>query len=35
MLTQAFLGEVVERIEHDGAREVAAAWVAARLGSPE
>ena len=32
MLTQAFLGEVVERIEHDGAREIAAAWVAARLG---
>jgi len=32
MLTQAFLGEVVERIEHEGAREIAAAWVAARLG---
>ena len=32
MLTQAFLGEVVERIEHDGARDVAAAWVASRLG---
>ena len=32
MLTQAFLGEVVERIEHDGAREIAAAWVAAKLG---
>ena len=32
MLTQAFLGEVVERIEHDGARAVAAAWVAAKLG---
>ncbi|HWW26566.1 MAG TPA: Fe-S cluster assembly protein SufD, partial [Caulobacter sp.] len=35
MLTQAFLGEVVERIEHDGARAVAAAWVAARLGRAE
>lgn len=32
MLTQAFVGEVVERIEHEGAREIAAAWVAARLG---
>ena len=32
MLTQAFLGEVVERIEHEGAREIAAAWVAAKLG---
>jgi Fe-S cluster assembly protein SufD len=35
MLTQAFLGEVVERIEHDGAREIAAAWVAQRLGRAE
>ena len=35
MLTQAFLGEVVERIEHDGAREIAAAWVAAKLGRDE
>ncbi|MGR4865029.1 Fe-S cluster assembly protein SufD [Caulobacter sp. LARHSG274] len=32
MLTEAFVGEVVERIEHDGARAVAAAWVAQRLG---
>lgn len=32
MLTQAFLGEVVERIAHEGAREIAAAWVAAKLG---
>lgn len=32
MLTQAFLGEVVERIEHDGARAVAVAWVAEKLG---
>ncbi len=35
MLTQAFLGEVVERIEHDGARDIAAAWVATRLGRGE
>ena len=33
MLTEAFVGEVVERIEHDGAREIAAAWVARKLGS--
>lgn len=32
MLTEAFVGEVVERIEHEGAREVAAAWVARKLG---
>ena len=32
MLTQAFLGEVVERIAHDGAREIASTWLAARLG---
>ncbi len=31
MLTQAFLGEVVDRIVHDGARDVAAAWLAERL----
>jgi Fe-S cluster assembly protein SufD len=31
MLTAAFLGEVVDRIEHDGAREVARAWLEARL----
>jgi Fe-S cluster assembly protein SufD len=35
MLTQAFLGEVVERIEHDGARAVAVAWVAQLLGRAE
>jgi Fe-S cluster assembly protein SufD len=35
MLTEAFVGEVVDRIEHDGARHVARAWVAARLrGEP-
>ncbi len=33
MLTVAFVGEVVDRIEHDGAREIAAAWVARKLGS--
>ena len=31
MLTSAFLGEVVERIEHPAAREVAYAWLADRL----
>ena len=35
MLTEAFLGEVVERIEHEGAREIAAAWVAGKLGRAE
>jgi Fe-S cluster assembly protein SufD len=35
MLTQAFLGDVVERIEHEGARDVAAAWLAAKLGRVE
>lgn len=33
MLTEAFVGEVVERIEHEAAREIAAAWVAKKLGS--
>lgn len=32
LLTKAFVGEVVERIAHDGAREAAAAWIAQRLG---
>jgi Fe-S cluster assembly protein SufD len=31
MLTEAFVSEVVDRIEHDGAREVVRAWVAERL----
>ena len=31
LLMQAFVGEIVERIEHEGAREAAAAWVARRL----
>lgn len=34
MLTEAFLGAVVDRIEHLGAREVARAWVAERLEAP-
>jgi Fe-S cluster assembly protein SufD len=33
MLTVAFVGEVIERIDHEAAREVAAAWVARKLGS--
>ena len=32
LLTEAFVGEVVDRIDHEGAREAARAWVAARLG---
>ena len=35
MLTEAFVAEVVDRIEHDGARDVARAWVAARLGAQD
>jgi Fe-S cluster assembly protein SufD len=31
MLTEAFFGDVVDRIEHDGARDVIRAWVAERL----
>jgi len=31
MLTEAFVGEVVDRIEHERAREVVRAWVAERL----
>jgi len=34
MLIEAFLGEVVDRIHHDGAREVIRAWVAERLRAP-
>jgi Fe-S cluster assembly protein SufD len=33
LLTQAFIGEVMARIEHEGAREIVEAFVAARLGS--
>lgn len=35
MLTEAFVGEVVDRIEHEGAREVARAWVAEQLGTAQ
>jgi Fe-S cluster assembly protein SufD len=35
MLTQAFLGEVVERIVDPGAREAARAWLAVMLGAAE
>ena len=31
MLTAAFVAAVVDRIEHEGARAIAAAWTAARL----
>ena len=31
LLTEAFVGEVVDRIEHEAAREVARGWVADRL----
>ena len=31
LLTQAFLIEVIDRIEHEGAREVAREWLTARL----
>lgn len=33
MLTVAFVGEVIDRIQHEGARDAAAAWVARKLGS--
>ena len=35
MLTEAFVGEVVDRIEHEGARDVARAWVSQQLGAGE
>jgi len=31
LLTQAFIGEVIDRIVHDGAREIIGAWAAERL----
>ena len=31
MLTAAFVAEVVDRIEHEAAREAARAWVESRL----
>jgi Fe-S cluster assembly protein SufD len=35
LLTEAFVGEVVDRIEHEAAREVARTWVAQRLRGAE
>lgn len=35
MLTEAFVGEVVDRIDHEGAREVARQWVSIQLGTAE
>ena len=32
MLTEAFVGQVIDRIDHEAAREVTRAWVAERLG---
>jgi len=32
MLTEAFVGEVIDRIEHDAAREIVRAWASERLG---
>jgi len=34
MLTEAFVGEVIDRIGHEGAREVARAWLMRRLRTP-
>jgi Fe-S cluster assembly protein SufD len=31
LLTEAFIGEVVDRIAHDGARDIVRAWAAERL----
>ena len=31
LLTEAFIGEVVDRIEHEGARDIVRAWAAERL----
>ncbi len=31
LLTEAFIGEVIDRIEHEAARDVARAWAAERL----
>ncbi len=33
LLTEAFVGEVIDRIEHEGAREAARAWASQRLGT--
>src|SRR6202030_3926722 len=34
MLTEAFVAEVVDCIEHQGARDLARAWLVSRLGAP-
>jgi hypothetical protein len=31
MLAEAFIGEVLDRIGHEGARDVATAWASERL----
>ena len=33
LLTAAFVGEVIDRIEHEGAREIALAWAERQLGA--
>ncbi|MBU1377765.1 MAG: Fe-S cluster assembly protein SufD [Alphaproteobacteria bacterium] len=33
LLTEAFIGEVIDRIDHEGARDVVRAWAAERLGA--
>jgi len=33
MLTEAFVGEVIDRIEHEGAREICRQWVSDHLGA--
>jgi Fe-S cluster assembly protein SufD len=33
LLTEAFIGEVIDRIQHEGAREVVRSWAADRLGA--
>ena len=33
LLTEAFVGEVIDRIGHEGARAAARAWAAERLGA--
>ncbi len=34
LLIGAFLGEVVDRVVHEPSRDLARAWLAARLGAP-
>jgi len=35
LLTEAFIGEVIDRIDHEAARDVARAWVNDRLGAAQ